>query len=109
MCIFICQSCIQFDIISFTGDGDLSTEDEDDVDWDTVPNLSQANLEKMLRDSVKLVATSPRKAQRVAHLNRLVQIWFKKKSLPTSVETGGDSQEVVDDRTALQLQEIFLW
>ena len=96
------------------GDGDVSTEDEDDVDWDTVPNLSPDNLEKMLRDSVKLVTTSLKKNQRVAHLNRLVQIWYKKKSLPaTSVQDTAAIEDattdIVDDKTALQLQEIFLW
>ena len=62
------------------------------------------------------VTDSPRKTQRVAHLNRLVQIWYKNKSiLKSGAQDAGAEEsrrlehEEVDDQTALQLKQVFLW
>ena len=86
------------------GSFDEDDDEDEDPDWDA-REVSRQSLEDMLRESLKLVISSseegPRKSRRVNHLNKIVQIWNKKASLPID--------DVVDHQEALQLQDIFLW
>ena len=48
--------CLRRFYLLLPGESDAH-EDDDDVDWEKFPNLTNANLEKMLRESMKLIAT----------------------------------------------------